>query len=106
MTKAENEKLNAHEALDRNQRGKIELRGMDPRKSFFMGLSVGNLDGSICDLNNGGGEGVELICDTETEAFSQASEFNDSYPTLEVWVYKCVPIAKCWRGKTRITKFK
>lgn len=106
MTKAENQELNAHSIKERNQRGKVDLRGMDPRKTFFLGLSTGNLDGSVDDLNNGGGEGVELICETEAEAFAEAIEFNDSYPTLEVWIFKCVPVARVWRGQTRVTKFK
>lgn len=102
MAVAEKQELNAREITDRNQQGKIELRGQDPRKTFYMALSVGNLDGSIDEPH---AEGCEAITDTEEEAIEAAKDVNDSYPTLEVWVYKCVPVAKIWRGKTRVDKF-
>jgi hypothetical protein len=29
---------------------------------------------------------------------------NESYPTLEGYVYHCVPVARVWRGKIRVSK--
>lgn len=103
MPKAENQKLDGEkEVTERFQRGKIELRGQDPRKTFFMALSVANLDGSIDDV---GSEGMEAITDTVDEAIEAAKGVNDSYPTIDVWVYKVTPVARVWRGKSRVTKF-
>ena len=102
MAVAEKQELNARGITERNQHGKVELRGLDPRKPFFMALSVGNLDGSIDEPSS---EGCEALTDTEDEAIEAAKDVNDSYPTLEVWIYKCVPVAKVWRGKTRVDKF-
>jgi hypothetical protein len=95
--------LNAHEITDRQQCGKVDLQGRDPRKLFFMAISVGNLDGSV---EEPAGEGVEAIEDTEAAALQRASFINAEYPTLEVYVYKCIPVARAWRGKTRIQKLK
>lgn len=103
--KAANETLNARTVVERNREGKIYLRGRDPRPPFYMVMSVGNLDGSVENIENPA-EGVEAIKDTEAEAIAAASETNDSYPTLECWIYHCVPVAKVWRGKTRVTRFK
>ena len=101
MTKASAEKLGAREQVDRNVLGKVHLRGRDPRKEFYMGMSVGNLDGSVDEPC-----GVEFMVDTEKDALQNAETVNESYPTLEVWIYKCTPIAKVWRGPTKVTRFK
>ncbi len=95
-----NEKLNDRDNADKNQLGKVYLRGMDPRKTFYMVMSVGNLDGSLDEPC-----GVEAMTHAETDAVAVAEQVNASYPTLDMWVYKCVPIAKVWRGKTRVTRF-
>lgn len=84
-----------------NAQGKIELRGQDPRKSFFMAISVGNLDGSIEPDH---AEGCEAVSESEADVIEAAKQVNDTYPTLDVWVYKCVPVAKVWRGKPKVTK--
>jgi len=105
MAKAADMELKQRTIEDLQQRGKIHLRGRDPRKSFFMALSVGNLDGSVEDMQNSA-EGVEAITDTEAEAIEITTSINDSYPTIEFWVYRCVPVAKVWRGKTRVTRLK
>lgn len=104
--KAENQELSATEAVEPKKLGAVELSGRDPRKSFFMALSVTNLDGSVSDLNCGGGEGVEAITETVEEAISDATDLNDCYPTMDVWIYRVVPVARVWRGKARVQKFK
>lgn len=99
MSSLSKEPLNNRGNADKNQQGQVFLRGMDPRQTFYMVLSVGNLDGSVdrpC--------GCEAMAPTEAEAFQVAEDVNGSYPTLDMWVYKCVPVAKVWRGKTRITR--
>lgn len=102
MSKAENQKLDVQYPVERFQRGKINLRGQDPRKAFFMAISVGNLDGSISEMSN---EGCEAITDTEAEAVEAAKQTNDSHPTMDVWIYRVVPVARVWRGSARVTKF-
>lgn len=102
VAKAENQPLDNSNGADRFQRGKVELRGQDPRKPFFMALSVANTDGSIDQV---GSEGCEAITDTVGEAIEAARDVNNSYPTIDVWIYRVVPVARVWRGKARITKF-
>ena len=97
------QELNVHKVTDRCQQGTIDLRGQDPRKTFYMALSVGNLDGSIDEPE---GSGCEAVTETEAEAIGAAKDVNDSYPTLDVWVYRCVPVARVWRGKARVTKLR
>lgn len=75
--------------------------GTDPLKAFFLAVSIGNLDGSLDEL---GGEGVEGLCATEEQATELLTELNQTYPTLNGFVYHCVPVARVWRGVTRITK--
>src|SRR6185312_8991909 len=98
----EDQELNAYEIVDRGAEGTVQLQGRDPRKTFFMGVSIGNLDSSMDEFH---GEGIEAICDTVEEAIEAAADVNYSYPTLEVWIFKCVPVAKVWRGKMRVTRF-
>ncbi len=75
------------------------LCGQDPKKTFYMALSVYNSDGST-DVR----EGLEEICDTEAEAIEAANGVNAEYADLECYVYRCVPVARVWRGKTKTTK--
>lgn len=78
---------------------KPSLNGMDPTQQFWLAISVGNLDGSLADL---GGEGVEGLFESETEAVAELVSLNDQYPTLEGYVFHCVPVKRIWRGKTRV----
>lgn len=83
---------------------KVSLQGRDPAKPFFMAISVGNADGSISNPDHS--EGVEAICETQKEAEERMKFVNGEYPDLEGWVYHCIPVARIWRGKTRVTPIK
>jgi hypothetical protein len=75
------------------------LRGQDPKRQFYMAVSVNNNDGST-DVR----EGIEVVCETEAEAVEVARGVNTEYADLECYVYRCAPVARVWRGKTRTTK--
>lgn len=103
MAKAENQELDGERKITgRHQQGKVDLRGQDPRRPFYMALSVGNLDGSIDQV---GSEGCEAVTEDLDEAIEAARDVNESYPTIDVWVYKVVPVARIWRGKPKLTRF-
>lgn len=85
---------------------KVTLEGLDPTKPFYLAVSVTNLDGSISDFNAGGGEGVEGACETEADAVKILMDLNDDYPTIEGFVFRCIPTKKIWRGKARATPLK
>lgn len=101
MADLEKEELFAREIRDLKAKGSLQLTGMDPRKRFFMAVVVGNLDGSLENI-----DGVECISNEELEAVTVAKEVNEDYPGLEVWIYRCEPIVKVWRGKPKVTRFK
>lgn len=86
---------------DKKESAKTTLQGLDPVKPFYLAASVGNLDGSI-DYP----EGVEGVFVTEAEAIAKLKEVNDEYPTLDGYVYYCVPVKHVWRGKTKVTPIK
>jgi len=86
------------EALEREL--KKRPAGEDPLKPFYVAMSVTNLDGSICGFS---GEGVEGCYETEAEAVASLEGLNEDYPTIEGYVYYCVPIRKIWRGPVRST---
>lgn len=75
------------------------LRGRDPRKPFFMVVSVGNLDGSF-----DAPEGCEAMKDTFSEAEEHAQAVNGEYADLECYIFECKPVAKIARGKMKTTK--
>ena len=77
------------------------LRGQDPTKAFFMVVSVNLNDGST-EVR----EGVEGICETEQEAIEIGRGLNSEYAEMECYVYRCVPVSRIWRGKTRVTKLR
>ncbi len=77
------------------------LEGIDPASPFYLTVTIGNLDGSRCDL---GGEGFEGEFDNEAEAIEHLRDINGDYPTLDGWVYHCIPVAKIWRGKIRVSR--
>ena len=79
---------------------KPHLQGQDPTRPFFMAISVGNLDGSIDDI---GGEGVEGLFNTEAEAVAVLKDLNESYPSLDGYVFHVVPVKRVWRGRIKVT---
>jgi len=78
---------------------KPNLQGRDPTQAFYMALSAGYLDGSLDEI---GGQGCEGLFESEAEAIETLVDLNQSYPTLEGYVYHCVPIKRIWRGDTRV----
>jgi len=80
---------------------KPSLMGIDPTKPFYLAVVSGNEDGSVDRP-----EGVEACCATEVEAVIKLKEVNEAYPTLDGYVFYCVPVKKVWRGKTRVTSLK
>jgi hypothetical protein len=74
--------------------------GSDPTQPFFLAVSITRLDGSLDEL---GGEGVEGLFATEQEAVDTLRNLNDDYPTLEGYVFHCIPVKRIWRGNTRVS---
>lgn len=85
---------------------KVSLRGLDPTQAFYLAVSVTELDGSVTDFNAGGGEGVEAACLSEAEAVQALKDLNDAYPTIEGYVFHCVPVKKIWRGTVKVSPIK
>ena len=75
-----------------------DLKGLDPTKTFYMGVWVSNLDGST-DI-----ECVESASHDEAEALNALIELNEEYPTADGYLYRCIPIARVWRGKPKVTR--
>ena len=74
----------------------------DPRKTFWLAISVGNLDGTM-DLTS---ETPEAF-DTEREAIAYAKEQAAQYPSgggMDYFVYRVEPVAHAHRGPVRITR--
>jgi len=94
------DKPRRREVTDRSSE-KLNLKGNDPRKEFYLVLSIGNLDGSADKL---GGEGNEGSFPDIDQALKQAIRINDSYPTLDLYVYRVTPIQKVWRGQVQVSK--
>lgn len=82
---------------------KPKLVGIDPTKPFYIAVTVANIDGSI---EVPAADGVEGCCTTESEAVQMLKDVNEDYPTLDGYVYRCVPVKKVWRGRTRVTPMK
>jgi hypothetical protein len=84
-----------------DKKDKNPLRGIDPKKPFYMAVTIGcHNDGSIeipeCDDSLG-------AFGTESEAIDAAKIVNEEYPTLEGYVFYCVPVKRIWRGKVKVT---
>ena len=68
------------------------------KKPIFMCVSIGNLDNSIELI-----EDVDETFDTSEDALSHARDLTGEYG-MRSYVYKCVPVYRVDRGKTRTTK--
>ena len=90
--------ISAAERLEIARELKKRPAGEDPAKPFFLAVSIANLDGSIEGFS---GQGVEGCFETMDQAVDELMSLNDSYPTIEGWVYECVPVRRVWRGKCR-----
>ncbi len=77
-----------------------KLRGIDPKKPFYMAATITNLDRS---LEVPEGDDCLGAFETEPEAIDAARTVNEKYPTLEGYVYHCVPVKRIWRGKVKVT---
>ena len=112
--KAQDIPLNKHSNPDDPpQEAKEMLHGRDPRKAFFAVMCVGNLDGSLCedsyerrfdveDLD----KGIAAIKSAEAEAIKYAKYINDESPTLQMYIYKCIPVAYVHKGKPVLQRIK
>lgn len=92
---AEIEKLQGKTRVAIERELKKKPAGKDPEKTFFLAVSIGEFDGSIYDFS---GEGIEGAFATEQAAVEELVELNEQYPTLEGYVYRCIPVRKIWRG--------
>lgn len=87
-----------------------ELMGTDPRQTFFMVLSVGNMDGSCDDSSQEGrfevgmDGGIEAVIKAEKEAVAFAKHLNETWPTMQMFVFKCVPIVRVRRGRSIVER--
>ena len=111
MPEAKDIELDAHEIPpDPKKIAKAELRGYDPRAAFFIVMSVGNLDGSTDDQYCEGRFdadlelGIEGVAKAEREAIKSAKDLNEEYPTMQAYVYKCIPIARVRRGRSIVDR--
>lgn len=88
--------------LDERKGPKFEM-GRDPSSTFYLAVTIGNTDGSLDEGEFEVGC-VEGLYDDEASAVRTLREVNEEYPTIDGYVYRCVPVARIWRGKVRVTK--
>lgn len=71
------------------------MSAMHPDQTFYLGMTVSNLDGSLDEPE---GTGIEECSHVKDEAMTAVMETNAQWPTLDGWVYECRPIAKVING--------
>ena len=75
---------------------KFDLRGIDPRKPFYLATMAGNTDGSI-----DAPDGDYKICETVEDAVEYLlHELDDAL--LDGYVFHCVPVRYVGRGPLRV----
>ena len=78
--------------------GEADSVGIDPRKPFYIALSLGNID----NLLHGDGEEFEGISLTPEPLIEQASETAIVHGT-ETYIFQCIPIKRVRRGKVIVS---
>ena len=81
---------------DTDKKSTLDLRGIDPRKPFFLATMAGNSDGSLDEL---GGE--YEVTDTVEKAVEYLLEQLDD-ALLDGYVFHCIPVRYIGRGPLRV----
>lgn len=67
---------------------------------FYLNVSIGNLD-ELVDLEDEVPDSSNMVED----AIEKAKEYVQNYD-LPIYIYKCVPVYKVKRGKTKVIKLR
>ena len=81
---------------------KIDLRGLDPKKPFYMTVTLGCFNDGSIDIP----EDILGGFETESAAIDAAKDDNEENPTADSYVFYCVPVKRIWRGKVKVTPIK
>jgi hypothetical protein len=79
-----------------------ELKGLNPRKRFWLMVAISNLDGSM----EFGSEMPEEYGDVDSAIKAAVDQTEEIGDPCEYFVYECRPVKRVTRGKVKVRDVK